>query len=203
MGKIREEKTQHTRQTSLKPEYSRLCRSSIHDRRSTAVLAKTCGKDLRKKDLKWLIENKLLSPHAKWVCKDCLLYANSRLEKSSLNVSSRSIEADIDEESTLNDQAAIPSEQPQLNEENCADEEQNFNPAIQKVLELIRDEKITKKEIDLLYFELGKNVSGQVFDGTLDHTYKNLDALLEISPASFLKSKPSCLVSFLYSSIAV
>lgn len=63
MGENREEQIQHIRHTSSKPEYSRICRCGIHDRRNTAVLAKTSGKDLRKQDLKWLIDNKLLSPN--------------------------------------------------------------------------------------------------------------------------------------------
>lgn len=182
MGKVNEEKGRRTRQSSSKAPYTRTCKCLVHDPTLNSPLAKTSGKDLRKSDLNYLIDNNLLPKRATWVCKNCLAYSQNKLVSNTDN--------DVEDEKDLheNDPDTI-----ELNEDQV-----ELRPCVSDVIKLLRNKTLNESEKDLILSEVGKFICDDITNDTKEFSsYKNLDQLSELNVKDFLTSRPNSLVTFL------
>ena len=109
MGKVHEEK-KNIRSNSKAP-YIRNCKCLLHDPTSNSPLSNTSGKDLRKSELNWLIENDFIAKRAKWVCRNCLLFARAKLhERVTVDINVADMPADRSSEYITDDENTENSE---------------------------------------------------------------------------------------------
>lgn len=170
-------------------QFERQCRCLLHDDNIHSRLYRTAGKEFEKSKLTYLIQEKLISPRAQWVCSNCLTYRSKTSEWDTPNVTQNSIfETSGKSNISASNSSGIESEASAYSIDH-----------LNNVISALKAGQIQGNDLTMLYKAVGDSLRSVIAEDMtkLSSVYKDINSISDLNCKTFLEDRPADLIDLL------